>query len=114
MNKDNLLKVADEIDKVDDFDMIYPTKNIVGITNRLFGKIGIYGINSAATHLGLRYQQGEELFYAHSMGRDGMIQVTNAKMLIPAAIRYMVNESDINWRRALTAVMMDSALGKDK
>ena len=114
MNRENILKVADEIERrPDEFDMQYPRSCIAGFTNQLFDKVSNFGSQNAAIHLGLRTNQWEELFYCRSL-IDGITLVTQSKILVPNALRWMVSNNDINWRRAFTAVMMDNAIGKDK
>ena len=115
MNKENILKVADAIEKdIAFFNMQYPNQCVAGYANRLFPIINHYPPANAAIHLGLRNNQLDELFYVRSMGSEGITQTTEAKMLVPDALRWMVSNNDINWRRAFTAVMMDQATGKDK
>lgn len=115
MNKENILKVADEIEKIPDkFDMQYPSSCVAGFAGMIFGVASTHPATNGAIHLGLRYNQMNELFLAHSMGPDGITQITEAKSLVPSALRWMVLNNDINWRRAFTAVMMDNAIGKDK
>ena len=115
MNRENILKVADEIEKrLPNFDMIYPHMNIIGIVKDLFPIISPFGYNNAATHLGLRNRAFDELVFVRSYDRDGLDIVNEGKSLVPNALRWMVSNNDINWRRAFTAVMMDNAIGKDK
>ena len=110
-----MLKVAGEIEKqLLDFDMIYPFSNIAGFVKRLFPIIDKSGYNNAGIHLGLRSVQLNELMYVRSYGIGGLDIVNEGKSLVPNALRWMVSNNDINWRRAFTAVMMDNALGKDK
>ena len=115
MNKENILKVADEIEKrLPNFDMIYPHMNIVGIVKELFPIISPFGHTNAPIHLGLQVRAFDELVFARSYGYEGLDTVNAGKELVPDALRWMVSNNDINWRRAFTAVMMDNAIGKDK
>ena len=115
MNRENILKVADEIEKrLPNFDMIYPTSNFRGIVFSIFPVVSIIGYTNIAINLGLREGQMEELIFAKSYGADGLDTVNAGKELVPSALRWMVSNNDINWRRAFTAVMMDNAIGKDK
>ena len=113
MNHKNLLKVAEYIENRENkFDMQYPWTCVAGIAAELFGKIGVSrGTYAGSVHLGLRNNQAYELFYCRSMdtfNKSGIETVTEARNLVPDALRYMVEEEDINWRRAFTAVMMNN------
>lgn len=114
MNHENILKVADAIEEdITKFDMQYPFSCVAGYAAKLFGHVGVSGeLASGSIHLGLRSQQAYEMFYCRSMdsaNKSGIEAVTEARELVPDALRYMVEEEDINWRRAFTAVMMNRA-----
>ena len=69
MNKENMLLVADEIEKrLPNFDMIYPHMNIVGIVKELFPIISPFGHTNAPIHLGLQVRAFDELVFARSYG----------------------------------------------
>lgn len=114
MNKENLLKLASIVEKMPHFDMIYPQHNFLNALDIGFEKVSKDSYGNAGIILGLRHQQVQELFFAVSYGSTGMDTITTAQSLVPAALRYMVEEEDINWRRAMTAVMMDNALERNK
>ena len=115
MNKENILLVADEIEKrLPNFDMIYPHLSINDVVLSLFPRVSHSRYINTGIHLALRDPRLDELTFARSFGVDGLDTVNMGKALIPSALRWMVSNNDINWRRAFTAVMMDNAIGKDK
>lgn len=112
MNREALLKISDIVEHMPHFDMIYPEYNLLGAIAIGFDRVAKDSYTNAGIVLGLRHNQVDELMFARSY--NDMEVITKAHALVPAAIRYMVEHNDINWRRAMTAVMMDNALNKDK
>lgn len=126
MNKEHMYAVADAIENNLDgiiFDMYYPLVwrsegkrcgCVAGIAKHLSDYKDMTTFDAGALYMGLDRNGILEIYHAVSMGAGGSGAINNAKPLVPAALRWMADNDDVNWRRALTAVMMNAATGKDK